>query len=289
MKKLIIILTAMVLLMACSSKSDRIKGYESTDAGYNDMAVLEEEIEVIQTAQEALPPPPPNQSQLSVEKKIIKTGTIHVKVTDLGREKAKIDTLLMKFKAYYDNERLNNNKHESSYDLIVRIPVAHFEKFVAEIEKGGNEITFKEVDAQDVTEQFIDLETRLENKRKYMASYQNLLRQARSVEDILEIQEKIRAIEEEVESTMGRLKYLTNQTSFSTLNLTLTQVKEYKFTPERRDNFFEKLKQSLIGGWYVFVDFIYILVYNWVWIIVISTAVYFWIRIRRKRKNAKKQ
>ena len=289
MKKLIIIFTAMVLLMACSSKSDRIKGYESTDAGYNDMADLEEEIEVIQTAQEALPPPPPNQSQLSVEKKIIKTGTIHVKVTDLGREKAKIDTLLMKFKAYYDNERLNNNKHESSYDLIVRIPVTHFEKFVAEIEKGGNEITFKEVDAQDVTEQFIDLETRLENKRKYMASYQNLLRQARSVEDILEIQEKIRAIEEEVESTMGRLKYLTNQTSFSTLNLTLTQEKEYKFTPERRDNFFEKLKQSLIGGWYVFVDFIYILVYNWVWIIVISAAVYFWIRFRRKRKNAEKQ
>jgi hypothetical protein len=286
MKKLFFVLLTAVLMVACNSKSSEVVVYDSNESVYSDMAI-EEDMEIIQTAQEA-PPPPPAEAPLQVEKKIIKTGAIHIEVIDLSKEKSKVDSLTRQFNAYYDNERMQNLNHRTSYELKIRIPVASFEKFIAAIEKGGNKITYKDIDAQDVTEQFIDLETRLDNKRKYMARYQDLLRQAKTVKDILEIQENIRNIEEEVESVMGRLKYLSNQTSFSTLDITLTQKKEFKYTPERRENFFEKLKQSLIGGWYLFVDFIYILVYNWVWIVVISVGVYFWVKIRRKRKNAGK-
>ena len=61
-----------------------------------------------------------------------------------------------------------------------------------------------------MTDQFIDLETRLENKRNYLKRYNDLLLKANSIKEILEIEEKIRALEEEIESATGQLKYLSD-------------------------------------------------------------------------------
>src|SRR5699024_12383858 len=110
---------------------------------------------------------------------------------------------------------------------------------------GTGELQYKEIDARDVNDQFIDLETRLENKRSYLKRYKDLLSKAKSVKEILEIEESIRKIEEEVESTVGRLKYLSDQVDYSSLELRIAEEKEFKYKPEKQDSFFERFKQSL--------------------------------------------
>jgi len=224
-----------------------------------------------------------------VKKKIIKDGRLGINVKSLKDAKTNIDTLVLNLGGYYDKESLSNNDYSTEYDLKIRIPANNLEKLIAKLEKGEGEVSYKEIDARDVTEEFIDLETRLTNKQKYLARYQDLLRSAKSVKEILEIQEKIRVLEEEIDSTTGKLKYLNDLVNYSTLDLNITQKKDFKYTPEYRDNFFEKLKQSFSKGWYGFIDFFFFLLSNWAILILISVLIYMWIKYRKRRKSKKQK
>jgi len=224
-----------------------------------------------------------------VMKKIIKDGRLGIKVGKLKEAKMNIDTLVRNMGGYYDKESLNNNDYSIEYNLIIRVPSNKLEILIDKIEKGEGEVAYKEIDARDVTEEFIDLETRLSNKRQYLAKYQELLKNAKSIKEILDIQEKIRGLEEEIESTTGRLKYLNNLVDYSTLDLNISQKKDYKYTPEYRGNFTGKLKQSVVRGWYGFIDFFLFLLSNWAILILFSALIYFWMKYRKYRKSKKQK
>jgi hypothetical protein len=172
-----------------------------------------------------------------------------------------------------------------AYNLKIRVPEANFERLVSEVEKGDGEITYKEIQARDVTEQFIDIETRLSNKRNYLNRYTELLAQTKKIEEILSIEERIRALQEEIESAEGTLKYLNDQVDFSTLDLYLSKTKEFKFTGKNRSDFFERLKHSLSGGWHGFISFVLFLIRIWpFWLVVLVFYIVFK-RFKRKRKS----
>ncbi len=280
MKKIIALLALTVLIISCHQKQ--------TNEVMLDMAGVEEEMNsaVRQAPDVPAPPAPPVEKpeiQEVNKKKIIKDGRMGLKVTDLEKTKTRIDTLVRSFGGYYSTENFNNTDWESSYNLRIRLPFSNFEKFIAVIESGIGEIQYKEIDARDVTDQFIDLETRLENKRNYLTRYNDLLKQAKSVKEILEIEEKIRTLEEEIDSTTGRLKYLSDLVDYSTLELIISKRKDFKYNPADRDRFSERLKQSLSKGWLGFVDFTLFLIRIWpAWIIVII-LIYFWRRYRKTR------
>ena len=225
------------------------------------------------------------ENQEVTKKKIIKDGRLGVRVTDLENTKSRIDTLIIRHGGYYANESLNNSDWETSYNLKIRIPSENFMKFISDIEAGDGEILYKEIDARDVTDQFIDLETRLENKRNYLKRYNDLLVKANSIKEILEIEEMIRALEEEIESTTGRLKYLSDLVDYSTLDLTISKQRNFKYNPAKRDKFTEKLKQSLSKGWFGFVDFFLFIINIWPLWIIILFIFYLWKKYKMKRKK----
>lgn len=272
MKRIAYLLFTTVLLISCNAKSADETLYAAADFAESKEVIANEE---------NLP--------VNSERKLIKNGTISLEVKDIKTEKIKVDSLIKKYKAYFDKETTNRYDNSTILTLKIRIPSQDFEKFIVGIEKGGNKITNKEISTEDVTEEYIDLETRLLNKRKFMSRYQELLKSARNIKEMLEIQEKIRSLEEEIESATGRLKYISNQVSYSTLELRLEQENDFKYVIEKRDSVYEKLKQSIIGGWFVFVDFLYILLYNWVFIIFISIGIYLFRKYRKKRKERLKQ
>lgn len=218
----------------------------------------------------------------SVVKKIIKDGRMGIKVRDIEKARENVNKTVADHGGYFANETFYNSDYESVYNLKIRIPAKNFEKFIADVESGENEILHKEIDARDVTTEFIDLETRLENKRNYLKRYKELLSQAKSISEILEIEEKIRVIQEEIESTEGQLKYLNDQVSYSTLDLMITKTKSYKFSAADRDSFIERLKFALSRGWYGFVDFTLFVIKLWPFFILAVVLISLWKRFRRK-------
>lgn len=296
MKPALFLFISLMILASCGSKNQDASAlmndnfyaeYDAvTDTVMVEEAALEEPV-VEEPALEETVLEEPVDVEAAIERKVIKDGRLDVEVSDLAAEKRKLDTLVAKTGAWYAHEQLYNESRQMTYVLIIRIPADRFELFIAAIEQGGGKIIAKSIEARDVTEEYIDLETRLANKRNYMLRYQELLKSARNVKEILEIQENIRQLQEEIESTQGRLQYLSKQVSYSTLTLSISQPKPFSYSPGNRAKPSEKIRQSLFGGWYAFVDFVYILLYNWVLILLVLAGATLWLFRRRRNRQRK--
>lgn len=223
----------------------------------------------------------------TIKKKIIKDGNIGLQVNNLQKAKQNVDSLVKSVGGYYASENLQNSEQASGYQLTIRIPVVNFDRFINSVETGSDKVLSKVITARDVTEEFVDLETRINSKRNSLSRYNEIMKKANTVKDIVAIEESIRVLQEEIESTEGKLRYLNDCVNYSTLNLTISTEKDFTFKPAKRDNFIEKLKESLASGWFGVIDAILFIFDLWpVWIIL--TGLFFLVRqIIKKRKQRK--
>jgi len=225
-----------------------------------------------------------------IKKKIIKDGRMGLQVTDLEVAKKQIDTLVKSLGGYYANENLRNSDNESGYDLTIRIPVVNFDKFVNYAETGKGKVLYKEISARDVTEEFVDLETRLNSKRNALARYNEIMKKANAMKDIVELENAIRTLQEEIETTEGKLRYLNDCVNYSTLTMSISTQKDFTYTPVKRDSFWEKFKESVTEGWYGLVDFVLGIFLLWpFWLVVVALIILIlrWLKRRKARKQKK--
>jgi hypothetical protein len=141
---------------------------------------------------------------------------------------------------------------------------------------------YRNVTAEDVTDQFVDTETRLKAKKEVELRYLAILKQANKVADILEVEDKLRVIQEEIESVEGRLKLLKDRVSYSTITLIVYQKLDYR--PEPEIGFLSKLKEAFVNGWRGFVTFILGVMHFWPFVIIAGVALpYVYRRLQRKK------
>jgi hypothetical protein len=228
-----------------------------------------------------------NEPNISIDKKIIKDARIGVEVGDLYEYRQRIDSVVMSLNAYISNDNLDKNDYSINSNLTIRIPSQGFDHLVNNLEKGTEKLLYKNISARDVTEEFIDIEVRLNTKKEVEKRYIQLLSKARNVKEILEVEEKLRVLREEIEAKEGRLNYLKKQVSYSTVYLQITQKLDYKYEPSKEQNFIQRLIKSLDKGWKGFVSFLIFLFRIWP-VILIGMAIFFYIRkIRGKKKQLK--
>lgn len=219
------------------------------------------------------------------KKKIIKDGSMSIRTENITEAKKSIDTILKKFDGYYEKEETENNANEISHQLMIRVPAIHFDKLIITLENGGNNIINKSIQARDITEEYVDIQSRLTHKRDYLQRYRELLTKAQSIDDIVSVENSIRTLEEEIESKEGRLRYLDDQVSYSTLHLRLFDEKEYIYEPQQQGGFTEKVKRSLSYGWIGIVEFSLWLISVWPIVLFIIVLIVIMKRIRKKRRQ----
>lgn len=183
----------------------------------------EKEIAAPRTSQ---PPAPPHQTPQKRIEKIIKNGYMEIEVPEIQAGKNSIDQKLKAANAYYEVESFNASDYQSTYSLTIRIPSDKFDSFIKELESGEGKILSKQVNSQNVTGEYYDIQVALKNKETYLEQYRVLLKKTGSVKDLLEVQERIRRLSEEMDVSKGRLAYMNDKVGMSTLQLTLTQRHE---------------------------------------------------------------
>lgn len=274
----------MTIAISCKSPSKR-----DNEAVMMDMISVGENMPVPPPERESLTEPTQRDDvydPLVNERKVIRDGSMEIRVNDVEKGKNKVDTLVKRYKAYYSNESKSNTDYARGYNLTIRVPAASFDEFLLAIETGAGEVVYKNISSRDVTEEFIDIETRLANKRAYIQRYTELLKKAATVKDIIEIQDKLRIIEEEVESTQGRLKYLNNQVDYSTLTLQITKKNDYNiYSNNNQGTFIDRLKISLVKGWFGLVSFVLLMIRIWPFWIIVGIGYYLYRKIRRKMRE----
>lgn len=271
MKNYFAILLMLFIITACGRTTDRyapILTEASEGAGYYEKSAVSDESPII--------PEEP-----VIERKIIKEGWMRIEVKDYIRDLKSIKGMVEKHKGYISNEYESSSDYSLNNSLTIRVPSTLFDSLVGDIEEVAEKVTGKNITLKDVTEEFIDIETRLRTKKEVEERYLDILKKASTVKDILLVEEQLRIIREEIEAKEGRLKYLQNQVSLSTLNLELYQDLSY----QPGFKFFKKIGDALQGGWNGLLNIIVGLVYLWP-ILLIGAVVAIWLlRIRRRRKS----
>ncbi len=107
--------------------------------------------------------------------------------------------------------------------VAIRIPAASFNQALSDAAKLG-ELKSQQIQTQDVTEEYVDLEARITNSEAHVDSLLALLAQAKTVAEILQVQQVLTYAQEELEQLKGRLRYLDEHTSYSTLTMSIHEV-----------------------------------------------------------------
>ena len=295
MKKLFLIIS-IAFFLSCQSNSGNDFSKESFNQAESVPAEIDEAMESSETLAMAQQKKDEGSSGTSADKdqqtqtssiiknrKLIKTADLQIEVEVYKEARKALGEMVKKYDAFIANERENKSYYRLENRITIRIEPKSFDAFLNEVEGIALNVSHKSVNTQDVTRQFVDLETRLKSKRKVVEQYQSILKQAHSIKDIMAVQEKLRRIIEEIESVEGQLKYMRDQIGLSTITVTLIQTLDQK--PRQRKGFFARLSKAFADGWHGLGELVLGLTSIWPMILILIGGIYFIARFIRRRKG----
>lgn len=165
------------------------------------------------------------------EQKLIKRVNMDAETEDLEALLPQITNKVAELGGYIESQELYNGSAYSSYrhrnvNLTIRIPAQRLAEFTAQVEGVSNVVNYSET-TDDVTLQYVDTESRVKALETEQARLLELLEQATSLEDILEIEDRLTDVRYELESYASQLRVLENKVSYATVRLYISQVKVY--------------------------------------------------------------
>ncbi|HNW91095.1 MAG TPA: DUF4349 domain-containing protein [Bacteroidales bacterium] len=232
----------------------------------------------------------PRAESEKIPQKIIKTADISFKIEKYETARIKILDIIKRHNGYVSSENQTGDEYRTTNVMVIRVGAVDFEALVDDLLKEAIFVDYKKINAEDVTEEFVDITARLKSKKDAMMQYETILKKAYTINDILEVQQYIRTLQEEIESLEGRLKYMSNKVELSTINATFYE--QGNIIPVQSESFGYKLKGALSWGWQGLVTFFLVLIYLWpLWVICLITffIVRHFVKKARKKRAAKIQ
>ena len=217
------------------------------------------------------------------EAKIIKTANLLFETATLETTHSRILYLVKAQEGFIQRNNSGTGYNRVFKQLVIRVPTANFQALVDSIGFGVAYFDQKEITRSDVSEEFVDLQARLKTKRQLETRYLELLTKAKNVTEMLQIERELANIREEIEAKQGRLKYLQDQVSLSTINLEFyTESQETGATV----SYGRKMGNALKGGWNGISNFFINLLYLWPLVIFIALVVLLTRRYLKRRRTS---
>ncbi len=216
----------------------------------------------------------------SYERKQTKNGTIRFETSDAEKTRTVIREAVAEAKGYISSDNRDEYDNHINNTVTIRVPAANFDALLDKISSNASKISYKNIEVVDVTQEYIDLDTRIKTKKDLETRYQELLKRANTVEDILKIEEQIGKLRADIESAEGQLRYLSNQVALSTLTVTF-------YEKAVSSGFGYKFSTALRSGWDNFLWLLIGLANLWAIILFVIIVWIVIVRIRRNRKKAR--
>ena len=163
----------------------------------------------------------------AADRKIIRNANLTMEVNSTSDMQHKVTSIAEAHGGFVvtseakQREDADPAKRTLDIKLVVRVPAERFGPALDQIRGLANTLREENVTGQDVTEEFIDLEARLRTQRALELQFLDIMKQARKVEDALEVQRQIADVRTDIEKLEGRKRFLENRASLSTIVVTL--------------------------------------------------------------------
>jgi len=195
---------------------------------------------------------------------LIYDASLSLVIENIGAVNDSVKKILPAFEAQVSNENSSNYESNRELKMEIRVVEKNFYKLVSRLESLATKTVNHEIDIRDVTGEYIDIEARLKTKKELETRYYEILKQAKTVEDMLEIEKQLGEVRTDIESIESRKKYIDSRASYSTIHLTFSE--EIK-----SDNaLVDEVVASIKSGWDSIIQFFLILLSLWPWLLVVS-------------------
>ncbi|WP_420576506.1 DUF4349 domain-containing protein [Ekhidna sp.] len=225
-----------------------------------------------------------NQSDPEIEKKVIKTGGLSYRVESTKEEYQRISKLLDQYDAYISSENENKGYDRINYNVSIKVPPQNFDVLIKEV-TDGKKLDNRWVNTDDVTSRYYDQQSRIENKKKLEERYQEILKKADKISDILEVERNLNQVRSEIESLQGQFKLLNHQINYSTLDISFYELVPYELDQEQRPGFGTRLLNAMSAGWQGFQTFLVYLLALWPFGLLALGVVWVVRKVRAHKKS----
>lgn len=165
-----------------------------------------------------------NAAEAAMVRMVIYNAELNLRVKNFEKARNALEQKAKSYKGYIVNSSSSRyDGEQQSGTMTFRIPQEHFQAFLTDAEGLSVQVYNRQVSGEDVTEEYVDLESRLKSKRVVEARLLEFMKQAQKTEDLLKISSDLANVQEEIEQVLGRKKFLENQSALATVTISLEE------------------------------------------------------------------
>ena len=220
--------------------------------------------------------------------KLIYTADLSIETQDFDWSQQQLNETLSDVDGYLEssNEYTDSTDNTRTLSLTLRVPKGYYSAFLGVAENVLGNVTSKSESADDVTTQYMDVETRLANLEAQRTRLQELQAQADNLSDLLQIETSLTDVQSQIESWQSQLDWYSNQVQQCTVYVNLSEVQNYTPTDE---SFLGSVGAAFAQGWSNFVNGLQQLAIwlagAWPVVLVVAAAAAGFAVWRKKRKK----
>lgn len=228
-------------------------------------------------------------STVESSRKIVYNASVRMETTDYDTTRAALQEAVTAANGYLESTDQGGSKDSGSrYTYYTaRIPAENYRSFLTAAGEAGNVTSLNE-SAQDITAEYVDVEARLKALNDQRDRLNVLADKAETTADLLEIESQLSDVQYQLESYTGQMRLMDNQVRYSTVDISLQEVRV--LTPTAT-TFGEKFVEAVTSGWRGFLDgaedLILVVVYLWP-VVLIVLAILLVARPALKRRKARR-
>ncbi|WP_043933494.1 DUF4349 domain-containing protein [Bacillus sp. EB01] len=250
----------LAILVSCSSSDTSESGMDRADSGKSEKGVSGNEIGEVErnnASKDSTDSASPEGNELADRdvasekgRMVIHEAELHLRVKDFAEAQQSLETKAKQYGGFIVDSTVSRDGGEGmSGAVTIRVPASQFEKFLHEAEKEAAEVIERVVRGDDVTEDYVDLESRLKSKRAVEARLLDFMKGAERTEDLLKISSDLAVVQEEIEQLVGKMKYLKDRASLSTITISFFETKVVvSGTTPKELNTWERTKKQFLSS-----------------------------------------
>jgi hypothetical protein len=159
-------------------------------------------------------------SSARVKTMLIRTGSMRLRVDKVSTAYEEVRQIVRAADGYISSSSFSSEQGPATATITVRLPAEGLDSVVDQVAELGT-VLQRELGAQEVTEEYVDLASRKRNLEREEVRLLELLQRAGKISDLLEVEQTLARVRGEVETISGRMRYLENRVELSTLTIFL--------------------------------------------------------------------
>lgn len=287
---IVLLLAWLLLFTGCSNG----EGKRADEMSMSQNSAVTEDIALSTKEKQAEREQAEETPSVSANRKLIKNVQLRLETTEFDVSVQRIEAVVAQFGGYVEGSNVTgtsvqeHSKSLRSAVYTIRIPASKLDEYVSEAGSMGN-IVSKQIGTEDVTEQYVDTEARIKTLQAREERLLELLQQAGTVKDVIEIEKELSVVRYEIESFTAALKRYDSLVDYSTVQIEVIEIKSLTQNAsklgERIGEAFMKSVTGIVNGAQLLLVFVVGNSPAFLLLGAIATAVVWLVRRARKGKN----